>query len=228
MQTRNLTIFLGSLVVLIIVTALYLGSPTPTPTAAPLKSVVSADQAGAWDTASTGPGSRPTEGIMAKKPELQAHPSQTAKIDPQQYSSFANKPEWEKDIIHLHDRLDLDDTDKAVSILKKMDQLPHEGKVMAMDYATRLIPDDRYVQLRPWLFQLGTTDELRETIMLDALTRADGIRFSTLVEMLRQPKNPGQEEVKEILVAYLDEDHGDDLQKWDAAVKKFLIENPEE
>ena len=53
---------------------------------------------------------------------------------------------------------------------------------------------------------------------------------STLVEMLKQPTNasqPEKEELREILVAYLDEDAGNDWARWDAAVQKFLKENAE-
>ena len=46
--------------------------------------------------------------------------------------------------------------------------------------------------------------------------------------MLRQPPNPEQQEVREVLEAYLDADYGADIQKWDTAVQKFLIENPED
>ncbi len=155
------------------------------------------------------------------------HPDQTEKVNPENYSSNDPQQPWEKEIIALSDRLDMTDTAKAEQLLAKINSLPPDGKVLAMEYATKLIPDEDYLRLRAWIFKLVSSDELRETVMLDALTRSEALRMPTLVEMLRQPPNPAQEEVREILLAYLDKDYGTDTKGWDAAVQKFLAENPD-
>ena len=62
-------------------------------------------------------------------------------------------------------------------------------------------------------------------MLTDVLSRDDTLRFTTLVEILRQPPSKATEEVKEILTAYLDKDYGADPNAWDQAVRKFLAEN---
>jgi hypothetical protein len=149
-------------------------------------------------------------------------------VNPGNYSSNPPKAAYEKEIIALANRADLPDLEKAKSLLARVGWLPPQGKTLAMEHATQLIPDASYAQMRPWLFQLATSSELRETLLTDVLSRSESVRMPTLVEMLRQPPNEAQQEVREILVAYLDQDAGEDVTKWDAAVKKFLFENPDE
>jgi hypothetical protein len=226
-QHRSLTIFISSLLIVIVAAVFYLGGETaPEQDSQAASGADSTERRGGTDTAtrrSSGAGNG-SAGDLGP----QVYPSQTEKVILENYSGFATKPQWEKDLITIADRRDMADVDKAVQILSRINQLPEDAKVVAMDYATKLIPDKDYLRLRPWVFQFGASDELRETILLDALTRGDTVRMPTLVEMLRQPKHSGHEEVREILVAYLDEDHGHDAQKWDVAIKKWLIENPEE
>ena len=155
-------------------------------------------------------------------------PTKVEAVDPAKYASLPAKPSYEKEIITLATRLDIPDLDKAKVLLARVTTLPPSAKVLAMEHAAQLIPDKNYVQMRPTLFQLATSDELRETVLTDVLNRDDKVRMPTLVEMLRQPANAAQPEIREILVAYLDEDAGNDFAKWNQAVEKFLRENPEE
>ena len=155
------------------------------------------------------------------------HPDQTEHVVPENYSSNDPQQPWENEIFALADRLDLSDTAKAEQLLGRINNLPPEGKVLAMEYATKLIPDEDYLRLRPWIFNLVSSDDLRQTVLLDALTRGETLRMPTLVEMLRQPANPAQAEIREILVAYLDTDYGTDTKQWETAVQRFLAENPD-
>ncbi len=145
-------------------------------------------------------------------------------VEPEKYASAPQQP-WEKEIISLVNRLDVSDMDKAHRLLSRIPALSPEAKVVAMEYATKLIPDEKYLEQRGRIFQLISSPELRETVTLDVLTRGESVRMPTLVEMLRQPNNPAQEEVREILVAYLEKDFGNDTRQWEAAVNEFLKEN---
>jgi hypothetical protein len=53
-----------------------------------------------------------------------------------------------------------------------------------MEYATKLIPDEQYNQYRPTLFGLVSSPELRETVLLDVLTRGEPVRPSSMVRTL--------------------------------------------
>lgn len=146
------------------------------------------------------------------------------------YSEFYRKPEWEQDIIKLAGRLDMTDDRKAVALLNKAYTLPDEpAKVVAVEQATRLMSDQQFKQLKPQLMGLNDTgsEDMQETILRDILTRAENVRMPALVDLLRRPPYPGQQEIREILEAYVDVDYGTDISKWDAAVHKWLIDNDE-
>lgn len=146
------------------------------------------------------------------------------------YSEFYKKPDWEQEIVQLAGRLDLSDDRKAVALLNKVYTLPDESaKVVAMEHATSLMSDNQFKQLKSQIMSLNDTgsEDMKDTILRDILTRAENVRMPALVDLLRRPAYPGQQEVREVLEAYLDVDYGMDFPKWDAAVRQWLIENDE-
>ena len=171
-----------------------------------------------------------TQAELAKQAEARAPkaPPDIQAVDPAKYSTNPPKPDYEKEIIALANRLDIPDLEKAQALLARVHSLPPDGQLLAVEQAAQLIPDANYMQLRPVLFQLSTSDEMRETVLTDVLNRSDTVRMRTLVDLLRQPANSAQPEIREILVAYLDVDAGNDFARWEQAVEKFLRDNPEE
>lgn len=224
MNRNTLLLTVGGLAVLIIAIISYTSSaPLPHSGSAPaLGAAAASTDALAGHLATTQTDERQAPAALGKPDPA----SQIEPVDPAKYTS-APKPYWEKELAVFVMRLDLSDEAKFNELLKRMNTLPPEGKVLAMEYATALIPDETYAQYRPTLFGFANTPELRETVLRDVLTRTEPVRMPTLVEMLRQPANPEQAEVREILLAYVDVDYGSDVNGWDAAVKKFLAENPD-
>jgi len=98
---------------------------------------------------------------------------------------------------------------------------------VAVEQATKLMSDKQFKQLKPQLMGLNDTgsEDMQETILRDILTRAENVRMPALVDLLRRPPYQGQQEIREILEAYVDVDYGTDIPKWDAAVHKWLIDN---
>lgn len=181
-------------------------------------------------------GSMQTEAASRKAVEISARQSsstgtsftdQVKKLDPADYSSNPPMEDWEKTILKLAGDLDVTDSAKVQQLLAMMPRLPHEGKILALEHATRIIPDSDYVRLRPILLSHAATPELRETVLHDVLTRADSVRMPSLVELLRHPSYAEKTQVAEILSAYLDQDYGVDATKWEVAVKQWVVANPD-
>ena len=230
MKRQHLLYLSIGLALLIVATIVYQNSPAPTPEAlAPLPEIASIRSAGPETRSSAAPSERDetTTASVVPDPAVDKHPSATEPVVPEKYSAAPKEP-WKKEIIGLVNRLDMTDMAKAEQLLSRLSSLPIDGQVLAMDHATKLISDEHYVRMRPMLFGLAQpSPELRETVLLDALTRSEQVRMPTLVEILRQPAHPEQAEVREILLAYLDVDHGTDVKAWDSAVKKFLADHPD-
>jgi hypothetical protein len=236
MKDKHPTILITSLAILIAGAALYLNTsspsdPTPPAGAPPSQKSEKTDTDSPAGFTAASPDQKRTVSVRRNEPD--AHPVDPALIahppTAATYSTFLQKPQWEQEVIKLANRLDMKDDDKAVALLNKVYTLPDEpAKVVAMEHATRLMSDQQFQQMKGQILSLGFSEDMRETILRDILTRADSVRFPALVDLLRQPPNPGQQEIREVLEAYLDVDYGMDVQKWDTAVRQWLIENPED
>ncbi len=156
----------------------------------------------------------------AKKPIPQIE-----KVDPLKYTTAPKPDSHEAKIFKLVMELGTSDSDKVKRLLAMMPQLPPAPKLVALEHAAQLITDDDYIKLRPQLLRLADTDELREVVMLDVLTRDDTIKMPGLVELMKLPHDPMKTEAREVLEAYLEKDYGDDPKQWDLAVRQWLAEN---
>lgn len=147
------------------------------------------------------------------------------KINPLDYSTAPKPGTVERKLVDIFSDRQLPDSEKVERLLGLFLSLPEHGKSIALDYATQLIPDADYVRQRPRLLRLANTDALREVVMLDMLTRDDGIKMTSLVELLSVPSATTRGEAREILEAFLEQDYGDDPRKWDAPIRQWLAEN---
>lgn len=244
MKLNPTTIFFASLTALIVATVFYVSGGSPS---VEKKTSIVPAMATATEKAEPKEESEDSRPYTKREPRKRTSSAEetpkplTRPIDPSEdpndtrpaavkYSEFYKKPDWEQEIIKLAGRLDLGDDRKALALLNKVYTLPDEpAKVVAMEHATKLMSDEQFKQLRSQIMGLNDTgsEDMKDTILRDILTRAENVRMPALVDLLRQPAYPGQQEVREILEAYLDVDYGTDFPKWDAAVRQWLIENDE-
>ena len=146
-------------------------------------------------------------------------------LDPADYTT-APKPHTEEGkLVKIFTDRKMPDTEKVERLLTMVSELSGNGKKIAMDYATQLITDEDYLRQRPRLLRLANSDELREVVMLDMLTRDDGIKMPSLVELLSAPSETTRSEAREILALFLEQDYGTDPKKWHEPLMKWLAEN---
>jgi hypothetical protein len=146
-------------------------------------------------------------------------------VNPDDYTTAPKPHTVEGRLVKLWSDRQLSDSVKAERFLTLFHELSDSGKKIAIDYATQLITDEDYLRQRPRLLRMANTDELREVVMLDMLTREDGIKMPSLVELMKSSSQTTRSEVREILEAFLEKDYGDDLNQWDAAVRQWVAEN---
>jgi len=168
---------------------------------------------------------------IVRKDETVSAPKQAsappAGFDASKYTTAPKPGSVANKILQIFMDRQMPDHEKVQRLLNMVPQLSDEEKYVAMDRATQLIPDEDYLRLRPQLLRLAQSDELRQLVMLDMLTRDDGIKMPSLVELLRNPSETTRTEAREILEAFLEKDYGDDPQRWDAPVQRWLAENQE-
>jgi hypothetical protein len=179
------------------------------------------------DGAGSGSSADVRSSIVRKDDTLEKKGNTPPSFDPAEFTT-APKPNTEEGrLVKLFTDRNIPDAEKVERLLAMVSELSGKGKHTAMDYATQLITDEDYVRQRPRLLRLATTDELREVVMLDMLTRDDGIKMPSLVELLSVPSQTTRSEAREILAAFLEQDYGDDPRKWHEPLMKWLAENEE-
>lgn len=117
---------------------------------------------------------------------------------------------------------------KARQLLELLPNLPDEGKVEAAQHISNLLPDEEYASLSSTLTNALTSDAVLDVLMTDVLNRPNALKLGTLLDVARTPSHPKGEEALDVLEVYVDENYGSDWAAWDAAVKKWLLENPDE
>jgi hypothetical protein len=146
-------------------------------------------------------------------------------IHPEDFTTAPKPHSVEGRLLRVFADRQLPDAEKVERFLGLIPSLSDKGKKIALDYATQLITDQDYLRQRPRLLRLAITDDLREVVMLDILTRDDGIKMPSLVELMKSPSEITRHEAREILEAFLDRDYGTDPHQWDAPVRQWVAEN---
>lgn len=117
---------------------------------------------------------------------------------------------------------------KARDLIGLLPNLPEDGQVEAAQHISNLLPDEEYSSLAPSLTNATTPEPVLDVLMTDILNRPNGVKLGTLLDVARTPNHPKAEEARDVLEVFVDENYGSDWAAWDAAVKKWLAENPDE
>ena len=135
--------------------------------------------------------------------------------------------DWEERIDDLLTSKD-DENLKAKHLLSIFHNLPEEGQIEAAQHLSNLLADEDYGALKSTLTNAAVSAEVLDVLMTDVLNRPNQIKLESLLEVARVPNHPNAEEAIDVLEVFVDENHGTDWAAWEAAVKKWLKENPDE
>jgi len=136
-------------------------------------------------------------------------------------------PDWEQRIDDVLTAKE-DEDQKAKRLLDLLPHLPEDGQVEAAQHLSNLLPDEQYAVLAQTLTNAHTPEAVLDVLMTDVLNRPNPIKLSTLLEVARTPDHPKADEARDVLEVFVDEDYGKNWDAWEAAVQKWLKENPDE
>jgi hypothetical protein len=148
-------------------------------------------------------------------------------ISPPAVAAAATITDWEERIDDVLTGPE-DENLKAKRLLELFPKLPEDGQVEAAQHLSNLLPDEEYSSLARTLTNAVTSEAVLDVLMTDVLNRPNPLKLGTLLEVAKTPNHPKAEEARDVLEVYVDEDFGADWNAWDAAVQKWLKENPEE
>ena len=134
---------------------------------------------------------------------------------------------WEQRIDGILGSDQIDETKKAEELLALYPNLPEDGQLEAIQHISNLLPDDRYAAIAPLLTSAQTSEAVLEILLTDLLNRPNELKLPTLLQVARTPDHPKADDARDILEVFVDANHGTDWAQWEAAVQKYLKENPE-
>ena len=121
-------------------------------------------------------------------------------------------------------------TDKmAEKMLEIYPHLAPDKRQDAIGHILNLVPDEGFAPVGKILLNPKTPVEISDDIMNDMGNRPGVIRMPLILQVARTPDHPKAAEAKELLELYIEpeEDPGNDWNKWEEAMKKYLEENPD-
>ena len=117
--------------------------------------------------------------------------------------------------------------DKARQMLEMFPQLPAEGQEAVAQHLSNLVPDQDYGLVRAYLTNASLPETVLDVLLDDALNRPNSLKLPALLAVARNPQNPKAAEAKDFLELFLEEDYGNDWDKWQASMEQWLKDNPD-
>ncbi len=114
------------------------------------------------------------------------------------------------------------ETEAAQMLINMLPSLPPEGQAEAAQHISNLILDKDYNRVLPLLRNPSLPEEVHDVLVTDLMNREDQVKLPALLDVAKIPNHPYHEEALTDLQIFLDEDNGQDWNKWQLAMKKYL------
>lgn len=117
---------------------------------------------------------------------------------------------------------DQDHLNTAQALINLLPSLTKDGQVEASQHIVNLLPDEQWSKVNHIWRNPAFNEDVIEVLTTDLFNRDDKVKLPALLDAIRIPNHHAREEAKTTLQVFLDEDYGDDVGKWDAAMKAYL------
>lgn len=124
---------------------------------------------------------------------------------------------------------DGNEADKAKQMLAMFPNLPTNGQEEVAQHLSNLTADEDYVSLGQYLTNSTLSEPVLDVLLADLLNRPNSLKLPLLYEIARQgpDQNPKAGDARDILELYLDDNYGEDWNKWQAKMEQWLKDNPD-
>jgi hypothetical protein len=120
-----------------------------------------------------------------------------------------------------------EEAEKARQLLTIFPRLPEEGQVEVVQHLSNLVSDQNYAALGELLRDASLPEDVLEQLMADILNRPNSLKLPVLLDVARNLQHPKAEDAKDLLELYLEEDYGQDWNKWQAKMEEWVKQNPD-
>jgi type IV secretory pathway VirB10-like protein len=117
---------------------------------------------------------------------------------------------------------DQDHLNTAQTLINLLPSLTKDGQVEASQHISNLLPDEQWSKLNHIWRNPAFNSDVIDVFATDLMNRDDKVKLPAMLEAIRIPNHHFNEEAKTTMQIFLDEDFGDDVGKWEAAMKAYL------
>lgn len=123
---------------------------------------------------------------------------------------------------------DADHTNTAQALINLLPTLTKDGQVECAQHISNLISDEEFKRVLPIWRNPSFNPDVIEVFATDLMNREHKIMLPAMLDAVRMPNHPYNEEAKTTLQVFLDEDYGNDVAKWEKAMQDYLKKEAEE
>jgi len=120
-----------------------------------------------------------------------------------------------------------EDSEKVKQLFAMFSQLPEDGQVEVAQHLSNLVSDQDYAPLGKLLTDPKEPEGVLDVLIADLLNRPNATKLPLLLEVARNAQHPKAVEAKDLLELYVEEDYGQDWEKWKAKTDQWLKDNPD-
>jgi hypothetical protein len=117
---------------------------------------------------------------------------------------------------------DQDHLNTAQSLINLLPSLTKDGQVEASQHISNLLSDENWSKLNHIWRNPAFNPDVIDVFATDLMNRDDKVKLPAMLEAIRIPNHHFNEEAKTTMQVFLDEDFGDDVGKWETAMKAYL------
>ncbi len=117
---------------------------------------------------------------------------------------------------------DADNTNTAQALINILPTLMPDGQTEAAQHIANLLTDEEFNRVMPLWKNPGTNSDVIDVLGTDLMNRENKVMLPAMLEAAKMPKHPFHDDALSTLQIFLDEDYGENIPKWEAAMKKFL------
>lgn len=123
---------------------------------------------------------------------------------------------------------DQDNTNTAQSLINLLPSLTKDGQSECAQHISNLLSDEEYKRIMPIWRNPSFNPDVIEVFATDLMNRPSKIMLPAMLDAIKMPTHPYHEEAKSTMQVFLDEDYGDNIPKWESAMKAFLKKEADE
>lgn len=117
---------------------------------------------------------------------------------------------------------DQDHANTTQALINLLPSLTKDGQVEASQHISNLLSDENWGKINHIWRNPAFNPDVIEVFANDLMNREDKVKLPALLEAIRIPNHHAREDALSTMQVFLDEDYGDDVAKWEAAMKAYL------